>query len=278
MSNAARIAATRRSTGKAAVFAVACLVWLAACSTSPLGRQQLQLFSDDMMAEMGSAAFDTLLAEEKRAADPAVTRYVSCVADNLTRALPANQRSGWDIRVFAGDELNAFALPGRKIGVYQGLLKAAKNQDQLATVIGHEIAHVLAAHSNERMSTSFAAETGLQLATGLLGDPQSSQSQTVMALLGLGTQVGILLPFNRAQEAEADILGLQLMADAGFDPRASIPLWQNMASESGGSPPEFLSTHPNPSSRIKGLQDRLPQATARYEAAVARGARPSCRQ
>lgn len=259
------------------IVASACLVLLAACATSPLGRQQLQLFSDDMLAEMGAAAFDNLAAEERSAADPQVTRYVRCVADKVIAALPPNQRTGWDVRVFADDDLNAFALPGRKIGVYQGLLKAAKNQDQLATVIGHEIAHVLASHSNERLSTSFAAETGLQLASGLIGDPRSSQSQTVMALLGLGTQVGILLPFSRTQESEADILGLDLMADAGFDPGASITLWQNMAAESGGSPPQFLSTHPGPDSRIRSLQARLPQASARFEAAVARGARPACR-
>ena len=262
---------------KAVIFVGVWLVWITSCSTSPLGRQQLQLFSDDMMAQMGSAAFENLLAEENRAADPAVARYVDCVASSVIAALPPGQQSGWDIRVFSDDGVNAFALPGRKIGVYEGLLKAAKNQDQLAAVIGHEIAHVLASHGNERMSTSFAAETGLQLASGLLGNPQSSQSRNVMALLGLGTQVGVLLPFSRAQEAEADILGLELMASAGFDPRASIPLWENMAAEGGGAPPEFLSTHPHPSTRIEGLQQRLPQASERYRAALASGARPSCR-
>ena len=253
------------------------MMFLVACATSPLGRQQLQLFSDEMMADMGRTAFDNLLSEEKLARDRAVTRYVNCVADRIIAALPPEQQSGWDVRVLADDQLNAFALPGRKIGVYQGLLKAARNQHQLATVIGHEVAHVLAEHGNERLSTSYAAEAGLQLVGGLIGDPGSSQSRTVMALLGLGTQVGVLLPFSRTQEAEADLLGLDLMADAGFDPGASIELWQNMAAESKGTPPEFLSTHPGPDSRMRSLQKRMPMAEARLEAALRRGNRPDCR-
>jgi predicted Zn-dependent protease len=192
--------------------------------------------------------------------------------------LPGESAANWEVRVFASDDLNAFALPGRKIGVYTGLLKAAQNQNQLATVIGHEVAHVLAKHGNERMSTNFAAETGLQLVSVLAGDPGSAQSQTVMALLGLGTQVGVLLPFSRAQEEEADILGLDLMAEAGFDPSASVELWQNMAAMSEGQPPEFLSTHPGTQSRIQALSNRMPRAINLQQEARARGRNPDCRQ
>jgi predicted Zn-dependent protease len=250
---------------------------LTACATSPLGRSQLTLFSEDAMAEMGATAFQDIKSKEKSEPDAQISRYVNCVADQIVAALPADQRRDWEVRVFADDELNAFALPGRKIGVYDGMLKAAQNQHQLATVIGHEVAHVLAQHGNERMSTNFAAETGLQIASAFAGDPGSAQSQTIMALLGVGTQVGVLLPFSRAQESEADILGLDLMASAGFEPAASVELWQNMAALSEGRPPQFLSTHPGTDNRIRALQDHLPQATKLQQTAQARGIRPNCR-
>lgn len=249
---------------------------LASCATSPLGRSQLQLFSEDTMSEMGAAAFQNLKAEKKSDGDRDDTAYVNCVAQNVIRALPASQASGWEVQVFADDTPNAFALPGRKVGVHSGLLDVAKNQHQLATVIGHEIAHVNAQHGNERMSNTYAAEAGLQLAGALLGDPGSQQSQTVMALLGVGAQVGVLLPFSRAQESEADLLGLDLMARAGFDPAESVPLWENMAAASQGSPPEFLSTHPGPGGRIQALQARIPAAKNLQKAALAQGRRPDC--
>jgi predicted Zn-dependent protease len=250
---------------------------LTACATSPLGRSQLTLFSEDAMAEMGATAFQDIKSKEKSEPNVQILRYVSCVADHVVAALPADQRHDWEVRVFADDELNAFALPGRKIGVYDGMLKAAQNQHQLATVIGHEVAHVLAQHGNERISTNFAAETGLQIASAFAGNPGSAQSQTIMALLGVGTQVGVLLPFSRAQESEADILGLDLMASAGFEPAAGVELWQNMAALSEGKPPEFLSTHPGTNDRISALRDHLPQATRLQQTAHARGIRPNCR-
>jgi predicted Zn-dependent protease len=228
------------------------------------------------MAEMGATAFKDIKSKEKSEPKAQVSRYVNCVAEQILAALPSEQRNGWEVRVVADDDLYAFALPGRKIGVYDGMLKAAQNQHQLATVIGHEVAHVIAQHGNERMSTNFAAETGLQIASAFAGDPGSAQSQTIMAVLGVGTQVGVLLPFSRAQESEADILGLDLMASAGFEPAASVELWQNMAALSEGQPPQFLSTHPGTNNRISALQDRLPQATHLQQAAQARGVKPNC--
>jgi predicted Zn-dependent protease len=181
----------------------------------------------------------------------------------------------WEIVVFRDDTPNAFALPGGKIGVNTGLFSVARNQDQLATVLGHEVAHVVAQHSNERVSTAYAAESGLQLAQAIAGAPGAEQSQ-LLALLGLGAQVGILLPYGREQEREADLIGLDLMADAGFDPRESIALWQNMAQAGGGQPPEFLSTHPSHGTRIQALAQRMPEALARADAARRRGALPAC--
>jgi predicted Zn-dependent protease len=179
---------------------------------------------------------------------------------------------GWEVQVFADDDANAFALPGGKIGVYTGLLKVARTQDQLAAVIGHEVAHVLSRHANERVSTAYTAEAALTaVGTSGIVSPQ------LMGLMGLGAQVGVLLPFSRTQESEADILGLDLMARAGFDPRQSIALWQNMnASRKGGAPPEFMSTHPSDATRMSKLNARMPHAMSLYQAAQAGGRRPRC--
>jgi predicted Zn-dependent protease len=141
-------------------------------------------------------------------------------------------------------------------------------------LLGHEVAHVLAQHANERVSTAFAAQSGLELLQAISGaGPEQGQ---LLALLGLGAQVGILLPWGREQEREADLLGLDLMADAGFDPRESIALWQNMGREGGAQPPEFLSTHPSHGTRMQDLAQRMPQAVARSEEARRRGLRPAC--
>jgi predicted Zn-dependent protease len=142
-------------------------------------------------------------------------------------------------------------------------------------VIGHEVAHVVAQHANARVSSAYAAEAGLALANVLAG-AASPQKQQLLALLGLGAQVGVLLPYGRAQESEADLLGLDLMAHAGFDPRESVQLWKNMARAGGGQPPEFLSTHPSGRTRINDLNSRMPHALSLYEQARAQGKSPDC--
>ncbi len=249
------------------------VVVLTACATSPLGRSQLQLFPESQMAQMGVAAFQDMKAQQTLESAPRTNNYVNCVANAITAELP--EPRDWEVQVFKDDSANAFALPGGKIGVHTGLLDVAKNQDQLATVIGHEVAHVLASHANERVSTSYIASTGLQLAQVAAGEPTAAKQQ-LFGLLGLGAQVGVLLPFSRTQESEADLLGLDLMAKAGFDPRASIPLWQNMSAAGGGGQPEFLSTHPSHQTRIADLSKRLETAMPIYEQAKRAGKRPSC--
>jgi len=246
-----------------------------ACATSPLGRQRLLLFPDAEIAQLGVASFDKMKREMPVARDPVLESRVRCVAGAIVARLEGGDLRSWEVVVFQDDSPNAFALPGGKIGVNSGLFSVARNQDQLATVLGHEVAHVVAQHANERVSTAFAAESGLQLVQAISGAPGAEQSQ-LLALLGLGAQVGILLPYGREQEREADLIGLDLMADAGFDPRESIALWQNMAEAGGGQPPEFLSTHPSHGTRIQGLTQRMPEALARAEAAQRRGARPAC--
>ena len=177
--------------------------------------------------------------------------------DDMMEAPPGFD--SWEVVVFDSDQVNAFALPGGKIGVYTGLLKVAVTQDQLATVIGHEIAHVLADHSNERLSQSQIANAGLQLTNIALGSSEYAQYRgATMAALGLGVQYGVLMPYGRTQESEADIVGLELMAKSGFDPNQSVDLWKNMAKASGGAqPPELLSTHPSHGTRIQDLSAKI---------------------
>jgi len=248
-----------------------------ACTTSSLGRKQLKLFPEGQMAQMGVQAFTEMQKQTPASKSSRENRYVNCVADSVTAVVGGE----WEVTLFEDDEqINAFALPGGKIGVYTGLLKAATNQHQLATVIGHEIAHVLEGHGNERVSQGFVAQTGFQVATVLAGDPTPAKQQ-LLGLLGLGTQVGILLPFGRTQESESDLIGLDIMAHAGFDPREAPKLWVNMqtkAQESGQqAPPEFLSTHPSGETRIRMLNNRMPSAMNIYQQAQASGKRPNCR-
>ena len=260
-----------------AVLAAVAALYLAGCSTSPTGRNQLIMFSPAAMNDMGASAFDEIKSEVP-VAGAFLNRYVKCVTDAVVSVLPDDQSQGWEVRVFDEDEPNAFALPGGKIGVYKGLLDVAESQDQLAAVIGHEIGHVLAQHGNERMSSELAVGAGLALAEVLMtrGDSGSDQGRFSMALLGLGAQVGILLPYSRSHESEADRIGLDLMAKAGFDPTASVELWRNMARSGGGQPPEFLSTHPGHETRIEGLQARMPAAAKLWREARAAGRRPTC--
>ncbi|WP_413701655.1 M48 family metallopeptidase [Psychromonas sp. KJ10-10] len=232
------------------------LIGLMGCSTSPTGRQQVLLFSGGEMSTLGAQSFEQMKRQEKISQDVKTNQYVQCVAQAITKTLgPQPDFEQWEVVVFDSDQVNAFALPGGKIGVYTGLLKVANNQDQLATVIGHEIIHVTANHSNERLSTSQLTNLGLSITDVVL---QGNQYKSIaMAGLGLGAQYGIIMPYGRSQESEADIVGLLLMARAGFDPSESVTLWQNMAKASGEQPPELLSTHPSHATRIDDLNDAI---------------------
>lgn len=262
---------------KARVLAMVLTVMgLVACETTPTGRRQLQFFPDTQMAQMGITAYQQIKQQTPTSKDTSVKGYVACVAHAITDVVDQDQAREWEVTVFKDDAANAFALPGGKIGVYTGLLDVAESQAQLATVIGHEVAHVLAEHGNARLSTAFATEAGLQLAQVLAGGA-SQEKQQIFALLGLGTQVGVLLPFSRSQETEADILGLDLMAKAGFNPRESVELWRNMDKAGGAQPPQFLSTHPAGTTRIDNLNAHMGEALTLYEQARQSGRRPDCR-
>lgn len=244
---------------------------LAGCATSPTGRNQLLVFPADEMNAMGIQAFAEIRAKEPVDTDSATNDYVRCVATAITDQVP-DKKTKWEVVVFKNDTPNAFALPGGKMGVYTGMLKVAVNQNQLAAVLGHEVGHVLAQHGNERMSQEQLTNVALAAAAG-----SGYLDAASMQALGLGAQVGILLPYSRTHESEADLIGLDLMAEAGFDPRQSVQLWQNMQKEGGGAPPEFLSTHPASSTRIDNLLSHMAEALTKYNAAQAKGLKPNCK-
>ena len=254
--------------------AIACgIVLLAACTTSPTGRGQLQLYPDDQMEQMGAASFKELKQQQEISDDPQAKQLVRCVTNAITQVVGGDTE--WEVVVFEDESPNAFALPGGKVGVHTGMLKVADSPAQLAAVIAHEIAHVKAEHGNARLSASTLTQAGLAVTQIMLGG-DSEEKNRIMALLGVGAQVGLLLPYSRGQETEADVLGLDYMARAGFDPRASVKLWRNMSEAGDGQPPEFLSTHPAHGSRIDSLQDHMPEAMKLYRKARNQGRTPDC--
>ncbi len=246
-----------------------------ACATSPLGRKQLMLMPDSEMAQLGLQSFEQMKAQTPIEHDPAVNAYVKCVALPITRQVNGTEvgARGWEIVVFKDASANAFALPGGKIGVHTGLLPVAKTDGQLAAVLGHEVGHVIARHGNERVSQNLLASSSLGAAEILTRD--SKNQGLILGALGLGAQFGVLLPFSRTQESEADVIGLDLMARAGFDPRQSVELWKNMLAANGHGPPQWMSTHPAGESRIQELQSRMAPALAHYQRTADH---PSCKR
>lgn len=258
------------------VLIAAAAVAVVSCATSPTGRKQLNIMSDDKMQEMGVAAYADLKQKTPLSQDAKTNDYVRCIANAITTAIEGEYAGGqWEVNVFKDDSANAFALPGGKIGVHTGILKVAVNQDQLATVMGHEVAHVLAKHGAERISQATLTQTGMDVVRVLAGEPTPVKNG-LMAALGLGAQYGVLMPFGRTQESESDLLGLDLMAKAGFDPRESVKLWVNMGKNGGQQPPEWMSTHPSHDTRISDLEKRIPSAMTLYPQAQVKGRKPQC--
>ncbi len=242
-------------------LSLAVATWLSGCVTS----QQLEQMSVDQFEQMRAE-----VPLSKNASDKA---YVMCISEAIIAELePPYSGYAWDLEVFADEAINAFAMPGGKIGVYEGIFKTATNQDELGAVIGHEVAHVTLTHSLERAQreqTKGFAVIGAQV----LGVPDILTEGAVML-----TDYVVLLPYGRGQESEADVVGLTYMAKAGFDPAASIELWQNMAKQNSGAPPEWMSTHPSNTTRISALRAELARVTPLYNAARANGKRPNCRR
>ena len=250
-----------------------------ATTTSPTGRTQyVGAVSQQQLNQLGAQAFAQLKAEKPQSSDARQTGYVRCVVGAIVRELPANwQGTGWETAVFVDNEPNAFALPGGKVGVYTGIFKVARNQDQLAAVIAHEIGPVVSRHHDERLTRQAGAQGALQIVGALLGSRYGEGAANAAVQGGsVLAQTGFLLPGSRTQESEADVVGQQLMAKAGFDPREAVNLWQNMIDAGGSRPPQWLSTHPDPQSRIGELRNRAAGLQPVYEQARSSGRHPAC--
>ncbi len=250
-----------------------CYVTSAASAMGAEGKKKFfQLIPQRQVEYMARNGFEAIKRKEKICTDEYIVAKVKRVGSRIVEAarvtdpslLPVNQ---WEFVVFEKDQVNAFALPGGKVGVFTGLLKVAQTDDELATVLGHEVAHVTAHHGQSRVTQSLLlAGAGIGLAF-LTKDSSKSTRNAVMVAYGLGSTVGVQLPFSRSNETEADKLGLMYMARAGYNPQAAIRFWQKMDAQSKIRPPEFLSTHPSDSRRIQRIQEWMPEAMAEYQRA-----------
>ncbi len=251
-------------------------VMMVACTTVPItGRRQLSLVSDAEMQQQSYAAYNQFLKEKQLSRDAQATAMVKRVGQRIQRAveqyMAANNMSSelngfqWEFNLVQDEQVNAFAMAGGKTVVYTGLLPIAQNETGLAVVMGHEIAHAIAKHGNERMSQALAQQFGGQTLSALAGSSPGAASGLLMSVYGVGSQLG-MLKYGRNQESEADRLGLIFMAMAGYDPQAAIPFWKRMEAKSGGqAPPEFLSTHPSSGTRQSDLNKWMPEAMKYYK-------------
>ena len=228
------------------------VILLSSCVTSPTGRSQLMLISADEETKMGAQAYQEVLGSSKiLASGPEVTR-VRTVGERIAKVTGESYQ--WEFNVIDDPKtVNAFCLPGGKVAVYTGILPLATTDDELAVVMGHEIAHATCHHGGERVSQNVIAQLGLSAADLLLSGQSESTRQLAIAALGAGAQVGVLLPYSREHESEADTVGLNYMYDAGYDPAAGAEFWKKMEAQGGGAPPAFLSTHPAPEARMENL-------------------------
>ncbi len=240
----------------------------AACQTVPYtGRSQLQLLSPAQEDQMGVQAYQQILGKARVSTDGTLNAMVTRVGSRIAAAT-GHPEYQWEYRLIVDDtQANAFALPGGKVAVYTGILPITRDEAGLAAVLGHEIGHVIARHGGERVSQQLLVNVGLEATMAGLSRGNPAMVQQVGSLLGAGAAVGVLLPWSRTQESEADHLGLILMARAGYDPHASLELWKRMAEHAKGSgrPPEFLSTHPAEATRIQQIQGWMPEAMRYYK-------------
>ena len=233
--------------------------------------------SDAELEAEAARAFAEIKASAPLTTDQETIDYISCVANAVVQVLgPPHSEYFWEMAILDTDQINAMVMPGGKIIVFEGILKAAQNQDQLAAVIGHEIAHVTAEHTKSNLLQGKGAQVGIQVAAVLLGGGYYGMDYAAYQMLNEGAKYGILLPYARGQETEADVIGLDYMARAGFDPRAAVPLWQQMEEEGGERPAEFQSTHPSSDTRIDSLVSQWSTALPLFNEAIQEGRNPNC--
>lgn len=269
---------SRTRTRRAGRFTVSvCLVFLiVSCAAAPVTeRRGLQLVPDSELTSMSFQEYSKVIKSAKLSTDVAKVGMVRRVGQRIASAsenlLEETGRGNdirnykWEFNLIEDDKtVNAWCMPGGKVAVYTGLLPIAQDENGLAVVMGHEVAHAIAKHGNERMSQGLLAQFGaIGLSVALARSPGAT-SDLFMQAYGVGAQVGFLLPYSRIHESEADRIGLVLMAKAGYDPRGAIALWQRMNAKGGSRPPEFLSTHPAPESRIRNIESLIPEAMSYY--------------
>lgn len=247
------------------------------CSTVPItGRSQLNLIPASEINALSFQQYDEFLKNNKLSTDAEKSAMVKRVGVNIQRAVETYfaqnnlsrelQGYAWDFNLVESPEVNAWCMPGGKVVVYTGLLPVAQDETGLAVVMGHEIAHAIAQHGNERMSQGLLQQLGgVALSVALKDEPALTQN-LFMAAYGVGTTVGVMLPFSRKHESEADRLGLIFMSMAGYNPNAAVDFWTRMSAMKGGAqPPEFLSTHPSDATRIADIRKHLPEALKYYK-------------
>ncbi|MBN1418405.1 MAG: M48 family metallopeptidase, partial [Planctomycetes bacterium] len=236
------------------------------------GDRQLMLISTEQEIEMGATAYQEFLKDAPVSTDAAanarveaIGKRIAAVADvEIAKAgLPAFQ---WEFKVVQDDEtVNAFCLPGGKVVVYTGILKLSADDAEVATVMGHEIAHAIARHGAERVSYGIVSQVGLEAVNVGLSKSDPTTVAAVQGAFGIASDLAVMKPFSRTQETQADTLGLQLMARAGYDPRAAVRFWKRMEELGGSQPPEFLSTHPSHAHRVENIESLLPSVIPLYE-------------
>ncbi len=249
------------------------IVFATACTTVPhTGRSALHLVPESELESQAALQFNQLKQETPISTDPTYNAMLRRVGERIADVAAPDMPTAnpdWEFVVFDDDsQLNAFAMPGGKVAVYTGIFRIAKTDDDLAVVVGHEIAHVVARHGNERVSQQIAAGViGAGLAVGT-HDMDSGERAAILAAYGAGASLGVLLPYSRTHETEADRIGLIYSAKAGYNPMAAIEFWELMEAESsGGAPPEFLSTHPAGTTRINNIKRQLPEVMPLYREA-----------
>jgi predicted Zn-dependent protease len=242
-----------------AVAAGSLMLLAPGCATNPeTGRSQLMLVDEGSLSRLAFDAWQEQKAQTPISRDAGLNSRLRNVGQRIAQSSGRGDQP-WEFVVFDTPEKNAFVLPGNKVGFYRGLMEISDRDDHIGTVLGHEVGHVTGRHAGERFSQNMAAQLGLLAGQAYIGtrDMSSQTKQLAMAGLGLGVQVGLLMPFSRQQELEADLLGIDYMHRAGYDVRQAIPFWERMAGSGGRRPPEFLSTHPDPTTRIQAIRQHI---------------------
>ena len=255
---------------KLTIIAAVLAIILSGCSSVPVtGRKQILLVSDSEVLSSSLAQYNDYIKTAKKSTSAKKTQIVTRVGKKIAAATEeylrtnglANEISNfkWEFNLVNDPQVNAFCMPGGKIVVYEGLMNIVSSDDELAVVVGHEVAHAVAKHSNERMSQQIMAQYGAQILSSAVSE-KSQMVQTIAgSIYGLGAQYGVMLPFSRKHESEADYMGLIFMTMAGYNPSTAITFWQKMSANGGASIPEFMSTHPSDATRINDIKKYLPE-------------------